>query len=219
MSMNKQLTCAISVLCSMMVLPSVGMASVNTVVRDSAGGVVKSVDGNCVRTQWEADSDACATKPEPKPVVAAPAPQPVEPSAPVFLDKEILSKSDRTIYFGFDSAKLEDSEKAKLDAAAEKLKLATSVKSVSIVGYADVMGSTAYNQTLSEKRAQAVEVYLNSKGYLNTDIAKVRALGEAYPKADCSKSVVRAEKIVCLKEDRRVELEIEFVQVIQVEKK
>lgn len=65
--------------------------------------------------------------------------------------------------FDFDSAELTDKAHEQLDKVTQYLKEAESVK-VEIGGHTDGMGTAEYNQTLSEKRAQAVYDYLVGKG-------------------------------------------------------
>lgn len=52
-----------------------------------------------------------------------------------------------------------------------------------IVGHTDSTGSDAYNQTLSERRAQAVEQYLSGKGVIHQRLSSY-GRGESEPIAD-----------------------------------
>ncbi|MFZ3210685.1 MAG: OmpA family protein, partial [Terriglobales bacterium] len=67
-----------------------------------------------------------------------------------------------------------------------------------VEGHTDAIGSDAYNQQLSEKRAAAVEQYLVQQGIPESDIA-ARGLGKLQPVADNSTSAGRQQ-------NRRVEL-------------
>ena len=69
---------------------------------------------------------------------------------------------------------------------------------VEIAGHTDSAGSTAYNQGLSERRAQTVADYLIANG-ANADNISVNGYGEAEPVADNSSEDGRAA-------NRRVEL-------------
>lgn len=69
-----------------------------------------------------------------------------------------------------------------------------------IDGHTDNTGSTAYNQSLSEKRAAAVASYLKSQSISSSRIV-TRGMGELYPKADNNTESGRAE-------NRRVEFQI-----------
>lgn len=172
-------------------------------VLDERKSPVVDSRGNCVRTTWHATGDECAApvdaaviKEERKFVVPTPARQ--------------LTKEQKVVYFGFDKDELDAEGKRNLDNLATVLKSSSDVKSASIVGYADIIGTSTYNQTLSEKRAENVRAYLAEKGYFNTSVAKVRALGKTDQFASCD-NMKRPEKIECLRPNRRVELEIQFV--------
>jgi len=66
------------------------------------------------------------------------------------------------INFAFDSAELDASSRAALDQAATMIKR-QNVK-LNIVGHTDSTGSAAYNQALSQRRANAVRAYLIADG-------------------------------------------------------
>lgn len=82
-----------------------------------------------------------------------PAPAPVVAPAPQEAIKVI-------IYFGFDSSKLNQGDKALLDAVAAK---ATKIK-LDVEGYTCTIGTNEYNLALSNRRANTVSDYLISKG-------------------------------------------------------
>lgn len=170
----------------------------NKVVRSTGGDIVRSTAfGTCVRSKWESGSDACA-----------PAPQKVATTK--IVERTVLSKAEKTVYFGFDDSGLSPQAQSNLDGIALKLKQAKDVQGAEIVGYADRKGSFSYNKSLSEHRAQAVKDYLAQQGYLNTRVAEVRGLSEANPVTDCPTGLSRAEEINCLSPDRRVEVEIRY---------
>ncbi len=179
----------------------------NKVLWDSNGNVVHSLAfGNCVRTTWEAGTDVCAPVPVPpqKVVQATPAETQVK--------RTTLSTAEKTVYFDFDKSTLTPDAQNRLSAVATKLRGADDIKSANIVGYADSIGSNSYNVTLSKKRAEAVKEFLARQGYLNTSVADVRGLGESGTITNCNDSMSRAEKISCKSQDRRVELEVQYVQ-------
>jgi OOP family OmpA-OmpF porin len=88
----------------------------------------------------------------------------------------------RQVQFKLNSAELTDADKATLDEVAEKL---TQLKFVSgtVVGHTDSTGTEAYNQKLSERRAQSVATYLEGKGIATGRLAASGA-GESEPIAD-----------------------------------
>ncbi len=67
------------------------------------------------------------------------------------------------VYFGFDQSTLTGEATAALNANAECLKKAQD-RSVDVVGRADPRGTTEYNMALSDRRAQAVNDYLQRLG-------------------------------------------------------
>ena len=75
-----------------------------------------------------------------------------------------------------------------------------SAYSANIVGYTDSRGSEAYNQKLSQKRANAVKDMLLEKG-VPADRLSSEGKGEANPIADNATSEGRAE-------NRRIEAEL-----------
>jgi outer membrane protein OmpA-like peptidoglycan-associated protein len=192
----------------------------NKVVRDARGQVVHAIkDGTCVRTDWQAGTDVCAPVVVQKTTyVAPPAPPPPPPPQIVQRRVEILSGDEKTVYFPFDSAELTGPAQAKLDTVATKLSGASSVRGADIVGFADRLGSNSYNMTLSQKRAKAVKDYLAGRGYLNTNIARVRGLGESNPTTSCNPKAKREHQIACLGADRKVELEVQYTET-KVEQK
>ena len=189
---------------------------------DDRGAAVRSTNGKCIRTKWDFESDICAPapKPEPAPIPAPPVPVVEKAPEPAPLPKtklaKELDKNATTVYFDFNKSDLSAKEQGELDSVAQVLLSDKEVESVKIVAYADKMGSTEYNDKLSQKRAQAVNDYLNAKGYLKTTVAETAWLGETVPKTECPDKMKRADKIVCLQEDRRAEIVINYYNVVEV---
>ena len=80
-----------------------------------------------------------------------------------------------------------DSDAVRSDAQANLRELAASLdkypgSDVLIVGHTDALGTSSYNQSLSERRATAASVYLASQGLARSRIA-TRGLGETEPVA------------------------------------
>jgi len=93
---------------------------------------------------------------------------------------EVVLTVDR-LGFAFDSATLDAGSRSALDAAVAVIKSHSSVK-MDVVGYTDTSGPESYNQTLSERRAQAAVDYLVSKG-IDADQLRATGRGEANPVA------------------------------------
>jgi peptidoglycan-associated lipoprotein len=83
------------------------------------------------------------------------------------------------VYFAYDSALIEPSEEAKLDAIAELL-ARDSRLSVTLEGHCDERGSNEYNLALGERRSLAARVYLMRRGIDGARI-QTKSLGEEMP--------------------------------------
>jgi OOP family OmpA-OmpF porin len=93
--------------------------------------------------------------------------------------------------FAFDSSALTDSDKAQLDGAVAELKRLNWTSGV-IEGHTDSVGSDAYNQKLSERRAATVREYLIAQGIAESRMAPT-GFGESQPVADNKTAEGRAE--------------------------
>lgn len=84
------------------------------------------------------------------------------------------------VQFAFDSAQVDEGERAKAEAAAAYLK-SNSGTFVTLEGHCDERGSTEYNMSLGERRAQSVSAYLMSLG---VDAARIqtKSFGKEKPK-------------------------------------
>lgn len=165
--------------------------------------------GNCVLTKWMDDKEGC--KAAEKEEVAAPAPTPEPAPAPTPEPQIVASKEARTVYFDFDSAALTAESQEKLKTLAALINASDRVTSVRMVGFTDQYGSDTYNQALSQKRVDAVRSYLDPMITLNIDPAttEFRAAGKSAD-SQCDDVKLRAERIVCMKEERRTEVELGY---------
>jgi OmpA-OmpF porin, OOP family len=140
--------------------------------------------------------------------VVAPAPAP----APEVQTKHFTLKSD--VLFNFNKATLKPEGQQALDQMYSQLSnLDPKDGSVVVLGFTDRIGSDAYNQGLSEKRAQSVVDYLISKGIPSNKIS-ARGMGESNPVTGntCDNVKARAALIDCLAPDRRVEIEVKGIK-------
>jgi OmpA-OmpF porin, OOP family len=101
--------------------------------------------------------------------------------------------------FDFDKSVLKPEAKASLDSLLGKIKN-LKLEVVIAVGHTDAIGTVAYNQKLSIRRANAVKKYLVSKGIEQNRIY-VEGKGKSQPVADNKTKEGRAK-------NRRVEIEV-----------
>jgi outer membrane protein OmpA-like peptidoglycan-associated protein len=111
--------------------------------------------------------------------------------------KEVIILSG--VNFAFNSDKLTPESKAILDKQVAKIKADPGMK-VQVAGHTDIIGSDAYNQKLSEKRAKAVMDYFISQGIPASRLSSV-GYGKTKPIAPNNTDEGRAK-------NRRVELHI-----------
>lgn len=105
-------------------------------------------------------------------------------------------------YFDFDKATLKPAGRERLDALATEIRqLGGTVSSVAVVGNTDAIGTEAYNQALSERRAQAVVDYLVRQG-VNPGVISAQGAGEGNPVASNETAEGRAQ-------NRRVDVTVE----------
>lgn len=89
---------------------------------------------------------------------------------------------DETVdHFDFDRATLKSAMMGVLDKVADMLNTSPADEKVEIIGHTDSTGPEAYNQQLSERRAQSVADYLAGKGVSNMSL---KGMGESQPVAD-----------------------------------
>jgi len=129
-------------------------------------------------------------------VVAQAAPVPEAAPAAVMADVE----KKFALYFDFDSTQVGD-----VSNIVDYIGSLASLQSVKLVGYADFIGSAAYNEQLSKRRAEAVASTLEQSG-VDASKMSIGYMGESAPVANCTGR--GAELIACLRPDRRVDVEI-----------
>ena len=123
--------------------------------------------------------------------VSQPAPPPVRApvAAPAAPPREIYKLEG--VYFDFDKATLKPEGRTKLDEAVATLNRYADIR-VEIQGHTDSLGTDAYNQSLSERRATTVREYLISKGIAASRMTS-KGFGESQPVADNGTKAGRAQ--------------------------
>ena len=163
-----------------------GIAAASTVVGAGLGYLV------CSMMEEE--------EPPPKPAPPPPAPRaaPTPPPPPPKPDVCTQMVRIHDIKFENDKAEIQPNASTVLNQTAGALQKCPDVK-VRLNAYTDANGSDAYNQKLSERRANAVREYLEAQGVAAGRI-EAHGLGESNPIADNKTAEGRAE-------NRRVEIE------------
>ncbi|MBS0427434.1 MAG: OmpA family protein [Proteobacteria bacterium] len=136
-------------------------------------------------------------------VPAAPAATPAAPAAPARPGAPPVAASKVTFaadaFFDFDKSVLKPEGRAKLDDLVSKIR-GINLEVIIAVGHTDSIGSVAYNQRLSVRRAEAVKAYLVSKG-IERNRVYTEGKGKSQPIADNRTKEGRAK-------NRRVEIEV-----------
>ena len=104
------------------------------------------------------------------------------PAVPIASEPVLFSFDSRTLQFELDRAELLPGASRTLAPAVDYLRKFPEVK-VRVAGHTCWLGTEAYNQTLSEKRAQAVTDFITSQG-IEVSRLVVEAYGETRPVAD-----------------------------------
>jgi OOP family OmpA-OmpF porin len=194
---------------------------------DTRGNLVKNSYNECWRTgHWtpamaiaECDPDL-VKKAEPKMAeagapAAAPAPV-VGPEKAAFVPITMQAET----LFDFDKSAIHADGKKQLDdQVVGKMKAYPQVEVVLVTGHADRIGSDAYNQKLSQRRADAVKDYLVGQGVESNRI-EADAKGESDPVVSCDNvkgkvSGKNGKLVECLQPNRRVMVEVKVQKPVQ----
>jgi outer membrane protein OmpA-like peptidoglycan-associated protein len=146
--------------------------------------------------------------PPPPPPPPPPVVEPAPPPPPVVIAPRRLTLSSDTS-FGFGSAVVQPQGMQALDQFAKDLQ-GTTYNHIHVTGYTDRIGSEAYNQRLSEQRADAVKAYIAQTPGMDASKIIAEGKGKSNPitkPGECG-AKRSAATIACLQPDRRVELEV-----------
>lgn len=134
----------------------------------------------------------------PLPVYPPKAPEAPPPAPPP--PEEVITLSDaENVLFAFDSSKLTPEFENELSQLVDSLSK-SDVKGIKVAGHTDSVGTDAYNEKLSQRRAASVVKYLTGKG-VSSSLLTSEGYGESQPVADNATSAGRAQ-------NRRVELHL-----------
>jgi OmpA-OmpF porin, OOP family len=184
-------------------------------VQDSQGAAVKDGSGACVVSNGQylpeckpaapapaAPAPAAPAKPATPAAPSAPAaPAPAAKPAPASVRQSIVIQADAL--FDFDKSVVRPDGKKSIDEALAKLN-GVDLEMVIATGHTDSIGTDAYNQKLSERRAAAVKDYLVSKGIPASKVTTI-GKGESQPVAT-NKTKEGRQK------NRRVDIEFKGVR-------
>jgi OmpA-OmpF porin, OOP family len=167
-------------------------------VQDANGHIVRDSYGDCVHTGYWTPADATVVGCDG--VTAKQAAAPAAPKAapkPVPTSEKVTYAADT--FFDFDKAVLKPAGKEKLNEVVAKLK-DINLEAVVATGHTDSIGTVAYNQKLSVRRAEAVKAYLVHHG-VPADRIYVSGKGKSQPIASNKTAAGRAK-------NRRVDVEV-----------
>jgi OOP family OmpA-OmpF porin len=189
-------------------------AGTDPVATDSQGAPIRDSQGACVLSSGIVHPDCSPKRDAPKPAPSAPAspaapaapaspaaPAPAARPAPASVKQAIVIQADAL--FDFDKSVVRPDGKARIDEALGKLR-GVDLEMVIATGHTDSVGTDAYNQKLSERRAAAVKDYLVSKGIASSKVTTI-GKGESQPVAT-NKTKEGRQK------NRRVDIEFKGVK-------
>lgn len=167
-------------------------------VQDANGHIVRDAYGDCIHTGYWTPADATVVGCDGYvlPAAAAAKPAPAAPK-PVPTSEKVTYAADA--FFDFDKSVLKPAGKATLNDLIAKLKQ-INVEAIVATGHTDSIGTVAYNQKLSVRRAEAVKHYLVSHG-VAADRIYVSGKGKSQPIATNKTAAGRAK-------NRRVDVEV-----------
>ena len=138
--------------------------------------------------------------------VVVPAQPPPPPAPPVPVKVTLAADS----LFDFDNASVKPAGRLELDKLVADLR-GVDFDVINVTGHTDRIGSHAYNQKLSTRRAEAVGIYLVESGGIPAQKISAKGVNGSDPvtkPGDCVGTKVTKALITCLQPDRRVDVEV-----------
>lgn len=178
-------------------------------VQDASGNIVRDAYGLCLHTGYWTPADATVVGCDGVVAKVAEAAKPAPAAAkPVPTSEKVTYSADA--FFDFDKSVLKPEGKHKLDDIIAKLKN-INLEAVVATGHTDSIGTVAYNQKLSVRRAQAVKTYLVHHG-VPADRIYISGKGKSQPICDDSPKARKHESKsawdACRAKNRRVDVEV-----------
>lgn len=102
-------------------------------------------------------------------------------------EQEVRYSLSGDVLFAFDRAEIRPDAEAVLEELAADVRQRFPGADVRVEGHTDARGSEAYNQTLSQRRAEAVKRWLVAEGGLEAGRISTRGFGESRPVAPNAK--------------------------------
>lgn len=140
--------------------------------------------------------------------VPAPAPAPAPAPEPQYVEQTFALEAGAL--FAFDGSDLTQQGKTAVDGVVSEVN-AKNVQNAqyTVTGHTDRLGAEAYNQKLSEKRAQAVADELTAQGVPAASLVSVQGMGETSPVTGTECDGLKGNELVkCYAPDRRVEITV-----------
>ena len=186
-------------------VPQAGFVTVN--VLDSSAAAASGIDFKAMDKAFDSVATIGYSRDDSKPIQALAAPVAIERYTKALDDsasthtgsKDITVTLASDVTFASDSADLASGAEAQLNTVASQLKQHPDGGTLTIVGHTDDVQDDAYNQTLSEKRANAVKTRLEQLTSLDKWQTSVSGKGESEPKIKDTSDEARAV-------NRRVEI-------------
>jgi outer membrane protein OmpA-like peptidoglycan-associated protein len=136
--------------------------------------VERVIAGNCLRYKQ------LAAEPRERFIIVAEEPIVEEKIVAAVAEKKVVILAFEDVHFDFDKSTLKPEAQAILKRDIQVLKNNPNAK-VRIAGYTSAAGTMAYNQALSERRANAVQAYLINEGLITPDRLSTIGYGETDP--------------------------------------
>ena len=186
-------------------VPQAGFVTVN--VLDSSAAAASGIDFKAIDKAFDSVATIGYSRDDSKPIQALAAPVAIERYTKALDDststhtgsKDITVTLASDVTFASDSADLTSAADAQLQTVAGQLAQYPDGGTLTIVGHTDDVQDDAYNQTLSEKRANAVKTRLEQLTKLDKWQTSVSGKGESEPKVNDTTDEARAA-------NRRVEI-------------